>query len=222
MELPFSHDDFLDVFGAYNSALWPAVAVLWIATAWLFVRGWRHGHGPPSLLALMTIHWAWAGIAYHWFFFRAINPAATLFGALFVVQALLFLWLATSSRVQLAAGGLRRLLGGTLVLYGLMYPAVGFGYGLQYPRMPVFAVPCPTALLTAGLLLMSVGIPRVVNVIPILWAIIGGSAALVLGIRADFALLVAACLLSLDTVAPSLLGLREQAPSAPLRRREAS
>ncbi len=33
MNLPFSHDAFLDVFGAYNTALWPAVVALWLATA---------------------------------------------------------------------------------------------------------------------------------------------------------------------------------------------
>jgi hypothetical protein len=78
--------------------------------------------------------------------------------------------------------------------------------------MPVFAVPCPTALVTAGVLLMTVGIPRFVNVIPILWGIVGGSAALVLGIRADVALLVVAGLLGLDTVAPSLLVGRRESP----------
>jgi hypothetical protein len=212
MELPFSHDDFLDVFGAYNAALWPVAAILWICTAWLFVRGWRHGAGQRSLLALLAVHWMWAGVAYHWFFFRSINPAATLFGAVFLVQALFFLWLAAASRGQLATGGIRRALGGTLVLYGLMYPAVGVALGLQYPRMPVFAVPCPTALVTAGVLLMTVGIPRFVNVIPILWGIVGGSAALVLGIRADVALLVVAGLLGLDTVAPSLLVGRRESP----------
>ena len=33
MALPFSHEAFLDVFGAYNTALWLAVCVLWVATA---------------------------------------------------------------------------------------------------------------------------------------------------------------------------------------------
>ena len=28
MPLPFTHDQFLDVFGAYNRALWPAVILI--------------------------------------------------------------------------------------------------------------------------------------------------------------------------------------------------
>jgi hypothetical protein len=33
MELPFSDDAFLDTFGAYNSALWPALVFFGVATA---------------------------------------------------------------------------------------------------------------------------------------------------------------------------------------------
>jgi hypothetical protein len=74
--------------------------------------------------------------------------------------------------------------------------------------MPVFAVPCPTTLFTAGLLLNSAGLPRLASVIPLLWAILGGSAASALGIRADLALVVAAVLLAIDVVAPAALGAR--------------
>jgi hypothetical protein len=50
-----------------------------------------------------------------------------------------------------------------------------------------------------------------VNIVPILWAVIGSSAAFVLGIRADLALAAAAALLALDTVVPSALGVKEAA-----------
>lgn len=77
MELPFSHEAFLDVFGAYNSALWPAGAVLWLATAWLALNWIRRGHVDGRLLfALMAVHWAWSGVVYHWLFFRAIASSA--------------------------------------------------------------------------------------------------------------------------------------------------
>jgi hypothetical protein len=53
---------------------------------------------------------------------------------------------------------------------------------------------------------MSAGVPRFINIVPILWAVIGSSAAFVLGIRADLALVAAGVLLALDTLAPSALG----------------
>jgi hypothetical protein len=52
------------------------------------------------------------------------------------------------------------------------------------------------------------GVPRFAVVIPVLWAAVGSSAALALGIRADLALLVAGALLALDVLVPSALGQR--------------
>jgi hypothetical protein len=208
MELPFSYDGFLDVFGAYNPMLWPAAAVLWVVTADLTLRLMRKGRmDGRGLFALLAVHWALSGIAYHWFFFRGINPAAMLFGAVFVLQAILFAWLAVTSRAHFTLDRDRRgILGGALVSYGLAYRLVGLGFGLHYPRLPLFAVPCPTTLVTAGVLLMSTGVPRFVNIVPVLWAVVGSSAAFFLGIRADLSLVVAGALLALDTLVPSALG----------------
>jgi hypothetical protein len=102
----------------------------------------------------------------------------------------------------------RGAVGGALVLYGLIYPLIGFTLGLEYPRLPLFAVPCPTTLITVGFLVAAVGAPRVAAVVPVLWAVVGSSAAFALGIRADLALVVAAALLVLDVVVPSALGWR--------------
>ncbi len=98
-----------------------------------------------------------------------------------------------------------------LVLYGLVYPFLGFAFGLHYPRLPLFAVPCPTTLVTVGWLLTAGGVPRFVNIVPLLWAVVGSSAAFALGIQADLALVVAGALLAIDTLAPSALGARAAA-----------
>jgi len=45
MQLPFTHDQFLDVFAAYNRTLWPAAALLWIATAAAVVQWLRSRTG---------------------------------------------------------------------------------------------------------------------------------------------------------------------------------
>ena len=210
MALPFSHNAFLDVFGAYNTVLWPMVIALWVVTAGLALRWILKGRTEGRVIfALLAVHWAWSGIAYHWFFFRRITPAGALFGALFVAQAALFIWLAATSRAQFTMNRrLRGILGGALVCYGLLYPLVGFGFGLRYPRMPLFAVPCPTTLITAGLLLTAASLPRWVNIVPILWAVLAISAAFVLGIWADLALVGAGALLAVDTLAPHVFGRR--------------
>ena len=213
MQLPFTHDAFLDLFGRYNALLWPAALLLWAATA---IAAWRWlWHGAPigrALAGLLALHWAWSAVAYHWFFFRDINPAATIFAAAFLLQAALFAWLALRPAAMVPArSGARGAIGGTFVVYGLVYPALGLAFGLEYPRLPLFAVPCPTTLVTAGFMITAAGPPRAVSIVPVLWALIGASAALTLGIRADLALAVAALALALDALAPSALGRRPAA-----------
>src|SRR3990172_2072818 len=93
MQLPFTRDQFLDVFGAYNRALWPAAILIWLLTAAAIATLYRRAAlASPLVAAVLSFRWGWAGIAYHLAFFRSINPAATLFGAVFVLQAALFLW----------------------------------------------------------------------------------------------------------------------------------
>jgi hypothetical protein len=206
--MPFSHDEFLDLFAVYNGRLWPPIVISWVAS--LGILGWwvlgaRRDVRP--VMAMLAVHWAWSGIAYHWWHFRAINPAATIFATGFVAQAAIFAWLAWRVReLAPASAGARRVLGMILLLYGLAYPGVGLALGLSFPRMPLFAVPCPTVLVTAGVLVMLPGLPRWVSVIPLLWALIGSSAAFSLGIRADLALVVAAGVLGVNLVAPSVFG----------------
>jgi hypothetical protein len=214
MQLPFTHDQFLDVFGAYNRALWLAAVLTWALTAAAIVALYRRGSSASRLVAvILAFHWGWAGIAYHLAFFRSINPAATLFGAAFVLQAALFVWrgvLGSQLTFQPTASFWGRV-GGALIAYALLYPAIGLVFGLAYPRIPSFGVPCPTAILTAGLLLLA---PRrearLLSAIPILWAAVGGSAAVLLNIRADFALAVAGLLLLVFAVAgPRRLDIRD-------------
>jgi len=84
MRLPFSESAFLDVFAAYNRALWPAGPALGVATLGVAIGLARGRGGARVMAALLVAHWAWSGIAYHAAFFARINPAARLFSAMFV------------------------------------------------------------------------------------------------------------------------------------------
>lgn len=201
MELPFTESAFLDLFGFYNRALWPVVAAAWFVSLVVVIRSWRGSHAGREVLWLLAAHWLWSGVVYHWLYFRSINPAAVAFAGLFVAQGVLFAWAAVTHRGRVDFDRSPRAWAGlALVAYGFAYPLVGLLFGLDYPRLPLFAVPCPTVLITAGLLLLLTGLPRVMSVVPILWTAIGGSAAVLLGIRADRALIVAGGLLVLDAL----------------------
>jgi hypothetical protein len=80
-----------------------------------------------------------------------------------------------------------------LAIYALVaYPAIAYASGQHYPALPTFGLPCPTTIFTIALLLWMPGTsPRALLVIPILWSVLGLSAATTLGIREDFGLAVA-------------------------------
>jgi hypothetical protein len=206
VQLPFTHDQFLDLFGDYNRALWPALVLLWGVTLVSIVNALRRRGKVNRLVTIMlTVHWTWNAVFYHLMFFRRINGAAAAFGILFLAQAGLLAWrgIARSALSYEGKSSGWRMLGIGLIAYAMFYPLLGIAFGLAYPRLPVVGVPCPTAILTAGFLLLA---PRrevrVLGWIPILWAGIGGSAAFLLGIQADLALPVAGLLVAGRMLAP--------------------
>jgi hypothetical protein len=130
---------------------------------------------------------------------------------------MLFLWRGVVSHGLTFApsGSAWRPVAAVLIAYSLLYPVLGLLSGLNYPWVPTFGVPCPTAILTAGLLL---SLPRrearPLAIIPVIWGAIGGSAAFLLAIPADLVLLLASGLLLVyvfDGQAPSR---RDRAPTA--------
>jgi len=146
MPIPFTSDQFFDVFGSYNESLWPFAVLLWLASLVALVRLVRGSQGRQRFInALLVTHWLWSAIAYHMAFFTKINRAAWLFGALFLIQALLFAWYGViDKRLNYSTGrSLRHVLAGGLITYALIYPAIGWIEGFALPRMPTFGIPCP-------------------------------------------------------------------------------
>jgi len=80
--------------------------------------------------------------------------------------------------------------GKLLVFYSLIgYPALAYALGHRYPPAPIFGLPCPTTIFAVGMLLWAAPpLPRVVLVVPVLWALLGVQ-AVVLGVRQDAGLL---------------------------------
>lgn len=197
--LPFSADQFFGVFAEYNHNLGLVAVALWIVTLVILVAAWRNSRGwSRALTALLAVSWLWNAVAYHALLFTRINPAAWLFAALFAVQAGLFVVAATRRELEyFQAGGVRGLAGLLLTVYALAYPALTIVSGHVYPAVPTFGVPCPTAIMTIGLLItVSGGPPLTLSIVPIVWAFIGGSAAMLLGVVTDYVLLAAGVMLT--------------------------
>jgi len=194
MQLPFTTEEFFDLFAAYNAALWPALVVLWLASV-VTAAALLSSRRPPDrwISALLAAHWAWSALAYHAAFFTRINPAAWLFAAFFLVEAALLFWSGVvHGRMSFAP---RRdawaPLAWILVAYSLVYPGINVVQHLSFARIPTFGVPCPTTIFTAGVLMLATPHSWRLSVVPVIWSLIGGSAAFLLGVRADYALPVA-------------------------------
>jgi len=194
--LPFTREQFFDVFAGYNEAIWPAQLVAYAlgiaAAAHVFQAARRNERVTIGTLAGL---WLWTGIVYHWVYFSEINSAAYLFGLLFVAQAgALFYFAEMRGTLRLGqAPGWTPFIGVGLIVYALLlYPMIGSLSGHVYPRAPSFGLtPCPLAIYTFGLLLLSVStVPKLLLVVPLLWSLIGGTAAFLLDLPQDWALIV--------------------------------
>jgi uncharacterized protein DUF6064 len=82
-------------------------------------------------------------------------------------------------------------------------------HGMPFPE----CLSCPTTILTIGLLMAARPMPVVTAIIPIIWSLIGGSAAILFGVSADLMLLVAGAGLFIHIVVTLLRSERDSAVS---------
>jgi len=198
--LPFTVEQFLQVFEEYNQAIWPVhilAYALGIAAVVLAAKKFRYSD--QAIGVILACFWAWTGVAYHLISFSTINGAAFGFGALFIVQAILWLVFGVfRPRLSFQLGANPYALAGVaLIVYAmLIYPILGALLGHGYPRSPSFGVaPCPVTIFTFGMLLCTnARIPKTLLIIPFLWSLLGFSAAVSLGMREDIGLLLAGVL----------------------------
>lgn len=206
MSLPFTTEQFFQVFASYNTAIWPAQILAYLVALVALALSLRRSRwGGRIVSGILGALWIWVGVVYHIIYFRAVNPAAVGFGVFFVLQGLLFL-LAGSVRGKLGFALTARpapILGAILIFYAMVgYPLLSSALGHSYPATPTFGVtPCPTTIFTFGLLLWAIpAMPRYLLVIPFIWAIVGTSAAVQLDVPADYGLAIAAIVAVLVTV----------------------
>jgi|CXWL01.1.fsa_nt_gi hypothetical protein len=193
--LPFSREQFIAIFADYNAGVWPAQVVAYLLGLFivvLLVRPFRDGG--RILGAALAVMWIWTGIVYHGLYFSAINKAALGFAVFFVLQGIALVYASATQRLDAShERGRAAWLGWGFLIYALVvYPAIGMAFGHRYPEMPMFGItPCPVTIFSFGvLLLVRPGVPWWVLMIPLVWSLIGGSAAFLLGVPQDWLLLL--------------------------------
>ena len=199
MKIPFSQDQFFNVFEAYNLSLWPIPILLTglgaVSAVVLVKNGVKYSR---ILFSVLSFFWVWMGVVYHILYFSSINRTAYLFGSVFIIQGLVFLYFGViKQKIKFNFDlDLSGIIGLVLIVYALVaYPIISHFVGHVYPRSPTFGVPCPTTIFTFGLLLYSTTrIPWFMVLVPLLWTLIGFSAALNLSVKEDFGLAIAGLL----------------------------
>jgi Family of unknown function (DUF6064) len=183
--LPFTRDQFLGMFEAYNHAIWPTqlVACL-VGFGAVGLVVWHRRESDRVIAGVLAPLWLWLGLAFHWTLLRRIDsgPAPVVVAAAFVLESGLFTVLGVlrhelrfevkASPSSVAAGVL---IGHALLVYSLLGTLTGHGD----PRQPLFGVaPRPTTIFTFGLLLLTASrVPKCLLVVPFLWSVTSGASA---------------------------------------------
>lgn len=181
--LPFTAEVLDSLTGRYVAAIWPLPVVaplLALAAFGLAVRPVRGGG--RIVAALLAAAWAGVGIDFHLHTLSTIDFMATVYGAFFLVQAVLFAWtgvvrgaFAPGFRTDTAAWT-----GVALTAFAIAgYPLLALAIGRSWPSLPIVGVtPDPTAMFTLGLLLMLRPVRLHLFAVPVLWSLVAGMMAL--------------------------------------------
>ena len=194
--MPFTTEQFFQVFRDYNLTVFPLQVIFnLLAVIVIFLVIKKNKFSDRIISGVLGFFWLWIGIVYHLIFFTAINKAAYIFGVMFIIQGILFLYSGTvrdkfSFKYKSDVYGVT---GVIFILYALIiYPIIGYLAGHTYPDNPTFGLPCPTTIFTFGVLLLTERkIPVYLLIIPLLWSVIGFFAALNFSVYEDTGLLIA-------------------------------
>lgn len=199
MKTPFTPDQFFEIFKNYNETVFPVQIFLYLTcflAIYLLVKPTSISN--KIISGLLAFFWFWMGVVYHLIFFTTINKAAYIFGIAFIIQSVIFLiYGVIKNRLSFSfRADIYGVAGIGLILFAIIiYPVLGYFLGHVYPSSPTFGLPCPTTILTFGVLLHTdKKFPVAILIIPFLWSIIGFAAAFNFGIWEDTGLIISGLL----------------------------
>jgi hypothetical protein len=209
--LLFSPRTYYRMLERHNEAVWP-VQILTLGLGLAILGVLRHttpGQG-RIVSTIVAGLWAWVAWSFFWTRYATINWAAVYFALLFAIEALLFIWIGiVGGRLRYRAD--RSAAGGTgiaLLVLGLaIYPLFALLLRRPWRQTEIFGVfPDPTAIATAGLLLLADGLPRGgLLVVPLLWCGITGATLWAMGSAEAIAAPLAALLAVVAATRPHRL-----------------
>lgn len=175
--LLFSPSTYYRLLELHNATLWPwhiPALVLGMAVPVLLGSGWVYRH--RAVAGVLGAVWLWVAWSFLLGRYAAINWTAPWFAALFAVEAVLVVIVASVGG-QTAMGQWHHAEIAVYVLALLVQPVAGLVAGRSWQHVEVFAIaPDPTAIATLGLLVPASRVSRwLLAPIPILWCAISGA-----------------------------------------------
>lgn len=197
MKLPFTPEQFFDIIEKYNLSIAPFQIIILLLGILCLIFLHTKSLTKDKLIGIyLGLVWIWIGIAYHLVFFTIINNAAYIFGGLFILQGLLILFntLFKNRLIFTFTFKTKDYFGYFFILYGLIiYPIISYLVEGSFERTIVMGLPCPSTIFTFGFfLLTSIKFPKYLLIIPSLWAIVGLSAAINIGVIQDLMIIISA------------------------------
>jgi len=187
-------EGFLVVLERYNLSIWPLQIFAYIfglLALFFAVKSTKYSNN--IILAVLSFFWLWTGIAFCPIYWAPTYKYAYLFAALCIIQGLLFLIGVIKSNMSIRFHpNLYSIIGILAIIYAMGgYYLLGYFLGHVYPKsFPFGLVPCPTAIFTFGLFLMTdKKFPRYYLIIPFIFSL-AGFLAVYKGIVEDIGLII--------------------------------
>ena len=196
--LSFTLEEFLMALERYNLSIWPLQIFAYLfGIVILYFSIKRTKYSNKIVLAILSLYWFWNGIVFCPIFWAPTYKFAYLFGAFCIVQGFLFLIGIFKSNISINyRANFHSIIGIIFAVYAMVgYQLFGYFLGHVYPSFfPFGLVPCPTAIFTFGLFLMTdKKIPKYYIIVPFIVAM-GGFLAAYKGILEDIGLIIAGLL----------------------------
>jgi len=180
----FSETAYYRQFELYNQAIWPLHLLATLFSLLIGYALWKKpAWGGRVVSGLLVVSWCWVAWAFLYQRFNQIHVVADMYALGFVLQACFLAWYGViKNRLALVAASRPGIVVGAGVLFIalLIYPFIALITGRGWLQFEMFALaPDPTVLATLAILLVYKA-PKILFVIPVIWAIVSGMTLLVM------------------------------------------
>lgn len=196
----FTLEKFLNYGSRYNLDLYPTqYLMLGLGLIAILTVFFRPKQSSRFISAILALFYGWIGIQFYMIYFKEFMPVPFVFGVLFIIQALIFIFEGTiRNRISFQfKADLYGLTGALLIFYGIFgYQALEYILGRGYPEILSFGMfPCPTVIFSLGILLWTdKKFPPYILIFPIINALSGFIPAFIIGIIEDIGLIISGLL----------------------------